>query len=353
MEHITIKDVARQLNVSISTVSRAFNDKYDIRKETREEILRVAHQMGYRPNPIARKLIQQKTFTIGVIVPEFVNSYFPEVIIGIQEVLIEKGYQVLVMQSNECYTTELNNIQTLEDNRVDGMIISLSREAHNNDYYLRMLEKGYPVVFFNRVDEAIPASKVVFDDYKWAYFATEHLIRQGFRKIYHLSGYQHLSLSRNRIRGFRKALDKFAIPYTQDYIIETGFFMEEGQAVMEKLIADNNIPEAIFCANDPTAIGAMKAIKRAGLRIPEDIALVGFSESKMAEVVEPPLSSVSQPTFEIGKTAAELLLRQIAIDGFAAPRTVVLAGKLNVRASSINPKAKLGLTIPEKPSPDR
>ena len=334
MKHVTIKDVAQQLNVSISTVSRAFNDKYDIRKETRTEILRVAREMGYRPNPIARKLIQQKTFNIGVVVPEFVNSYFPEVIIGIQEILIEQGYQVLVMQSGECYTTELKNIKALEDNMVDGMIISLSSEIHNNDYYLDMLERGYPVVFFNRVDENIPASRVVFDDYKWAYFATEHLVKQGYRKIFHLSGYQHLSLSRNRIQGYRKALNKFRIPFTSEYIIETGFFMEEGQAVMEKLLADRNLPEAIFAANDPTAIGAMKAIKKAGMRIPEDIALVGFTESRMAEIVDPALTSVSQPTFEIGRTAAELLLKQISSDGFAAPKTVVLNGKLNVRESS-------------------
>ena len=334
MKHITIKDVARQLNVSVSTVSRAFNDKYDIRKETRAKILRVADEMGYRPNPIARKLIQQKTLNVGVVVPEFINSYFPEVIIGIQEVLLARGYQVLVMQSNECYTTELKNIKTLEDSMVDGIIISLSSEVHNNDYYIRMIEKGYPIVFFNRVDEDIPASQVIFDDYKWAYFATEHLIKQGYRKIYHFSGYQHLSLSRNRIKGYCKAMDKFSIPYTSDYIIETGFFMEEGQTVMEKLLAKGNIPDAIFATNDPTAIGAMKAIKKAGMKIPDDIALVGFSESKMAEVVDPPLTSVSQPTFEIGRTAAELLLRQIEADGFATPKTVVLNGKLNVRGSS-------------------
>lgn len=334
MKHVTIKDVARQLNVSISTVSRAFNDKYDIRQETRQRILRVAQEMGYRPNPIARKLIQQKTFNVGVVVPEFVNSYFPEVIIGIQEVLIEKGYQVLVMQSGECYTTELKNVKTLEENMVDGMIISLCREVHNNDHYLPMLEKGYPLVFFNRVDEKIPASKVIFDDFKWSYFATEHLVKQGYRKIFHFSGYQHLNLSQNRIRGFRKALDKFRIPYSDAHIIETGFFMEEGQRVMERLIAEGNLPEAIFAANDPTAIGAMKAIKQAGLRIPADIALVGFSESQLAEVVEPALTSVIQPTFEIGKTAANLLLRQIQADGFAPAETVVLDGQLNVRASS-------------------
>ena len=217
---------------------------------------------------------------------------------------------------------------------VDGMIISLSSEAHNNDYYVRMIEKGYPIVFFNRVDENIPASSVIFDDYKWAYFATEHLIKQGCRKIYHFSGYQHLSLSRNRIKGYRKAMDKFCIPYTDDYIIETGFFIEEGQKAMEKLLVEGDVPDAIFATNDPTAIGAMKAIKKAGMKIPDDIALVGFSESKMAEVVDPPLTSVSQPTFEIGRTAAELLLRQINSEGFAAPQTVTLDGKLNVRESS-------------------
>lgn len=335
MKHITIKDVARKLGVSISTVSRAFNDKYDIRKETRTKILRVAHEMGYRPNPIARKLIQQKTFNVGVVVPEFVNSYFPEVIIGIQEVLLAQGYQVLVMQSSECYTTELKNIQTLEDDMVDGMIISLSSEAHNSDYYIQMVEKGYPVVFFNRVDEGIPASKVVFDDYKWAYFITEHLIKQGYKKIYHLSGYQHLSLTQNRIKGYQKAMDKFALPYTKDHIIETGFQIEEGQAVMEKLLVEGNLPDAIFATNDPVAIGAMKAIKKAGLKIPENVALAGFSESRMADIVDPPLTSVSQPTFEMGRTAAKLLLKQIDTDGFAAPETVVLNGKINTRASSI------------------
>lgn len=335
MKRVTIKDVARKLNVAVSTVSRAFNDKYDIRQDTKSRILEVAAEMGYHPNPIAKQLVQQKTCTIGVVVPEFVNSYFPEVIIGIQDVFVKKGYKVLVMQSNECHTTELENVKTLEDYMVDGLIISLSRESHNNEYYIRMLEKGYPIVFFNRVDETISASMVLFDDFKWAYFATEHLIKQGYRKIYHLSGYQHLSLSQNRIRGYRKAMDKFKIPYDANYIIETGFFMEEGQSVMQKLIEAGNIPEAIFATNDPVAIGAMKAIKKAGLNIPNDIAVASFSESKMAEIVDPPLTSVSQPTFTIGKTAAELLMKQIDADGFAPPETIVLDGKLNIRASSI------------------
>jgi LacI family transcriptional regulator len=335
MKRTTIKDVARKLNVAVSTVSRAFNDKYDIRKETRDLILKTAHEMGYHPNPIAQKLIQRKTFTVGVVVPEFVNSYFPEVIIGIQDVLVKKGYQVLVMQSNECHTTELENVKTLENNMVDGLIISLSRETLNNEYYIRMLEKGYPIVFFNRIDDQIPASRVLFDDYKWAYFATEHLIKQGYKRIYHLSGFKHLSLSRNRIMGYQKAMNKFKIPFQKSQIIETGFYMEDGQSVMRSLLDRGELPEAIFASTDPAAIGAMRVIKKAGLRIPQDIAVVGFSESRMAEVVDPPLTSVSQPTFEMGKAAAELLLKQIAADGFASVQTIVLNGKLNIRESSV------------------
>ena len=339
MKHTTIKDIARKLNISVSTVSRAFNDKYDIRKETRDRILKTANDMGYRPNPIAKKLIQQKTYNIGVVVPEFINSFFPEVIIGMQDILLKEGYQVLIMQSNESHLTELQNVKTLEDNMVDGLIISLSRETKNDDYYIKMLESGYPMVFFNRVNDDIPASKVVFDDYKWSYFATEHLIKQGCKKIFHLAGFKHLSLAKNRIKGYKKAMDKFNLPYTEDYIIETGFFIKEGETQMQKLLDKGDVPDGIFATNDPTAIGAMKILKKAGLKIPEDIAVVGFSESRLAENVEPPLTSVCQPTFEMGKIAANLLLKQIEANGYARTETIVLDGELKIRASSMRVKS--------------
>ena len=198
MIHVTIKDVARELGVSVSTVSRAFNDKYDINKETKAHILAKAKEMGYHPNPIARKLIQQKTMNIGVVVPEFVNSFFPEVIIGIQEVLIPKNYQVMVMQSNECSETEIENVKTLENNMVDGLIISLSKESKNFEFYKELVASGMPIVFFNRTNKNIPASRIVFDDFKWSLFATEHLIYEGYKKIYHLSGHNSLDISGER-----------------------------------------------------------------------------------------------------------------------------------------------------------
>ncbi|MBL7969833.1 MAG: LacI family DNA-binding transcriptional regulator [Prolixibacteraceae bacterium] len=338
MKHITIKDVAKRLNCSVSTVSRAFNDKYDIRKDTRELILATAKEMGYSPNPIAKSLLKQCSNQIGVVVPEFINSFFPEVIIGIQEVFLKKGYQVLIMQSGESHVTELENVKTLENNMVDGMIVSLSLETKNVDYYKELIKQGFPLVFFNRVSNELDTSKVLIDDYKWAFFANEHLIYQGFKKIFHFAGPSGLMFSQNRKNGFIDAHRKHKLPFTESHIIETGLMIWDGERVMEKLIHENNVPEAIFAVNDPTAIGAMKMLKKHGYKIPGDVALVGFTESKLAELIDPPLTSVAQPTKEIGRTAAQLLLEQIESKGIFVPQTVVLNGRLNVRESSMKLK---------------
>ena len=338
MKHITIKDVARRLKCSVSTVSRAFNDKYDIRQDTRDLILATAKEMGYSPNPIAKSLLKQCSNQIGVVVPEFINSFFPEVIIGIQEVFLKKGYQVLIMQSGESQTAELENVKTLEKNMVDGMIISLSLETKNVDYYRHLIETGFPLVLFNRVSNELVTSKVVIDDYKWAFFATEHLIYQGYKKIFHFGGPAGMMFTQNRRNGFIDAHRKHKLPIDENSIPEAGLLMSDGERVMEKLISFNNIPEAIFAVNDPTAIGAMKVLKKHGFKIPDDVALVGFTESKLAPLIDPPLTSVAQPTHEIGVTAARLLLEQIESKGIFVPQTVVLNGRLNVRESSMKLK---------------
>lgn len=338
MKHVTIKDVAKKLNCSVSTISRAFNDKYDIRKETRDHILETAKEMGYSPNPMAKSLLKQCSNQIGVVVPEFVNAFFPEVIIGIQEVFIKKGYQVLIMQSGESHITELENVKTLENNMVDGMIISLSLETKNVDYYKKLIQQGFPLVFFNRVSNELETSKVLIDDYKWAFFATEHLIYQGFKKIFHFAGPSGLMFTNNRKNGFIDAHRKHKLPFDEGSIIETGLMINDGERVMEKLINEKNIPEAIFAVNDPAAIGAMKMLKKYGFKIPEDVALVGFTESKLAPLIDPPLTSVAQPTKEIGRTAAKLLLEQIETKGIFVPQTIILNGRLNVRESSMKLK---------------
>ncbi|TAM96738.1 MAG: LacI family transcriptional regulator [Chitinophagaceae bacterium] len=338
MRYITIKDIAHSLNVSVATVSKAFNDRYDIRKETKEMILQKAKELGYKPNPIAKKLLQKHSFNIGVIVPEFIHSFFPEVIIGVQEVFYEKGYQVIIMQSNENAELELANIISLENNMVEGLLISLSKETMNIDYLEHLIKDKFPVVLFNRVNSGLSSPKVLFNDYKWSLFATEHLIEQGYQKIVHLTGHTHLTLVKERIRGFKRAMEKYRCPCEDRQIIETSFSIEGGERAMEALIQQDNIPDAVFATNDLIAIGAMRVSKKHGLKIPKDIGFVGFSNSKMAEVVEPSLTSVDQPTYEMGRTAAMLLLEELTSTGNINPKTIILDGKLVVRESSLNKK---------------
>lgn len=335
MKHVTIKDVAKAMHCSISTVSRAFNDKYDIHPDTRNKILEAAHSMGYTPNPIARKLTQQRTYNIGIVVPEFINPFFSEVIIGIQNVFLNKDYQILIMQSNEDSETELKNLKTLENNFVDGIILSLSKKSENTEYLHKLIEKGFPIVLFNRINDSLPISKVIFDDYKWAFFATEHLINQGCKRIIHLAGPMIHSFASNRARGFKDAHRKHGINISNEQIIETGLLMEDGQRIVEQLIKTESLPDGIFAVNDPTAFGAMKALKKNGLKIPDEVAIVGFTETPMATLVEPPLTSILQPTYQIGEVASDLLLKQIESKTFSIPETIILSGKLNVRESSV------------------
>lgn len=334
MKHVTIKDVAKKLNVSISSVSRAFNDKYDIKKETKELILKTAKAMGYYPNPIAKKLSQKKSFNIGVVVPEFINEYYSEIIIAIQGLLIKKGYQVLIMQSDENPEQELINVNTLMMNMVDGLIIAPTLEEENMDFYLNKYNGGYPIVFLGRVSENLNASKVLFNNKKWSFFATEHLINQGYQKIYHLSGYKRSNVSNDRIRGFKRAVEKHKIPPQHTKVIETGFFAKEGVKAIDNLVLNNDLPDAFFCENDLVALGAIKRLNVHGIKVPDDVAIVGFTETRMAKFMMPKLSSVKQPTYKIGKKAAELLLKRLKNEN-APTETVILNGKLNIRASSI------------------
>ena len=337
MKPVTIKDVAKKLNVSISSVSRAFNDKYDIKKETRERILKVANEMGYHPNPIAQKLAQNKSFNVGVVVPEFVNEYYAEVIIGIQQVLLPKGYQVLIMQSDENSEQELKNVKTLIHNFVDGLIICPAVLSENKNFYMEEINKGYPIVFLNRVRHDLPVNKVLFDNFKWSFFATEHMIEQGYERIYNLSGNNNLAITIDRVKGFKKALEKHHFPKGNYKIIETGLLPEDGIAIVEKLIEKDDLPDAFVCVNDLVALGVINYLEQKNIKVPEDIGVIGFTETKMATFMHPKLSSVKQPTFEMGKSAAEILLKLINNEK-VSEQTVVLNGSLNIRQSSLKQK---------------
>ncbi len=337
MKSITIKDVAEKLGVSISSVSRAFNSSNKIKKETRDRILETAEKMGYYPNPIAQKLTQKKTYNIGVIVPEFLNEYYSDVIRGIQDVLTPIGYQTLIMQSENNVERELKNVKTLIQNRMDGLVICPSAISKNSEYYLAKIKEGYPIVFLNRIEEAFPAKKVLFNNIKWSFFATEHLIYQGYKKIYHLSGNKDLGITKDRTKGFIQAVKKHGFSQDDYKVIETGIVPEDAMRQVQQLIDDNDMPEAFFCVNDIVAISVISVLKQNGIEVPLDVGIVGFTEMKISHLISPKLSSVKQPSYEMGKSSANLLIKLIRNE-FIPDETIVLNGLLNIRESSAKRK---------------
>lgn len=333
--HITIKDIAKALGISTSTVSRALSDAWDVKRETREQVLAMAKKLNYHPNLNAKNLQNKRTGTIGIIIPEFVSSFFPNVVMGIQEVLYEENYHMFITQSNETREQELDNLRLLREHMVEGIIISTTNEGGNEDAYKELIDSGMPLVFFNRCPKTLAAPKVLIDDCLMAEKAVEHLIATGRRNIIHLVGPVNLEVSAMRAQGFANTLRRHGLD-PEGRSIPAGIFIKDGQAAMERLFDEGvELPDAIFCFNDPVAIGAMKALKNRGIRIPDDIAIVGFSEGSMATVVEPQLTTVLQPMKEMGREAARLLLQQLKATRRQSPRTVCLDATLNIRESSL------------------
>ena len=335
-KNITIKDIASVLSISKSTVSRALADKDDIRPETKKAVLEMAAKMHYKPNLYAKNLTKQRSKTIGVVVPEFTNSFFPKIIIQIQQYFEEKGFNVLITQSNESAEIEQKNLTLLENNMVEGIILSQARCEVNKKLYQTIIESGTPIVFINRTPKLINADSVTINDYKMSFLAVEKLIlnKKKRNKIMHLRGPKSVNLSELRCKGYRDVLEKYKIDIDESLIIEFNeFSITEGYNALVKCIDSNIIPDAIFAFNDLLAIGAMRALQDRGYRIPEDVAIMGFSESDSALICNPQLSSVEQPHNLMGLTAAKTLLNRI--DNPNAPiETIVLHAKINLRGST-------------------
>jgi LacI family transcriptional regulator len=341
---ITIKDIARELGISPSTVSRALKDHPDISKETKKAVNELAEKLNYEPNIVALNLRKQKTKTIGVVIPELVHFFFSTVISGIEDVAYNAGYNVILAQSNESLQREKTDLKALYNSRVDGMLISISRETTQFDHIESILAKGVPIVFYDRMYPNEAASKVIVDDYIGSKEAVNHLIEQGCKKIAHLESAPNSSIAQERLRGHKDALAEHKLPFPDNYLeLCPSGTIEDGFKAMTNLLALKDRPDGIFANNDVLAMGAIQAIKKAGLRIPEDIAIVGFSNWLYSSMIEPALSSVDQPGFLMGQEAAKLLLRQIELsdkdeDVIIVPETKVLQTKLIVRESSLRRK---------------
>ncbi|MDR2949497.1 MAG: LacI family transcriptional regulator [Prevotella sp.] len=329
----TIKDIAKVLDLSIATVSRALTGSTEISEKTKQKVLKKARELHYKPNIHARNLLKKKNNMIGVVVPEFVTFFFPEIIIGIQEVMNKAGYQVLICQSNESSQQERKNVEMLENSMIEGLIISVTKESHNIDLYQRLLDEQLPIVFINRVlPDLKGVSQVIIDDHKWAYAAVEHLIKCGYTCIAHLAGNEHLQVTQRRLQGYLDAHRDYNIPVKENLIMYVGIQQDRAQVGVKYLLSLKEKIDAIFAVNDPVAIGSILELKRRGLRVPEDVAVVGFSESPIGRIME--LTSVSQPTLQMGHAAAELLIKKIS--NYNTPSEIrILEAELNIRTTSI------------------
>jgi len=334
LNQVTIKDIARLLGMSPSSVSRALHDHPDISPATKEKVLALAKKLDYQPNSIARSLKIRKTRTIGVLVPTIRHDFFASVISGIEEVAYQAGYSIFVSQSNENYEREMLNVQALLSNRVDGLLVSISQTTKSSENFRAILKKGIPLVFFDRAFEDLPANRVIVDDYDGAYRAVDYLISRGYKKIAHLAGPSYLSISRERYSGYRTALKDHNIRFRANYVVSGGLEEKDGIEGMTRLFDLGEKPDAIFAVNDPVAIGAFIKIREKGLKIPDDIALVGFSNNPITSLIEPPMTTVEQPSHKLGQTAATLLLEQIENDSDGETKTIVLKTKLIVRGST-------------------
>jgi LacI family transcriptional regulator len=335
--NVTIKDIAKELGVSPSTVSRALKDHPDISQETKNQINDLAKKLNYQPNTVALSLRQSKTNTIGVIIPEIAHFFFSAVISGIEDIAHDAGYHVIITQSNESFEREVMNTKALFNSRVDGILMSVSRETENYDHLQSLLDYDIPLVFFDRIIDSLNACKVIVNDEQGAYEATTHLIEQGCYRIAHLAGPQNLAISKNRLNGYKAALadNRYMIDDNLIKVCGLGTF-EEAESITNEILEYRFPPDAIFANNDVAAYGAMMAIRKKKLRIPEDIAIVGFSNWRFSSLIQPALSSVTQPGFKMGQEATRLLMKQInkADDEESITETISLKTNLVVRESS-------------------
>ncbi len=335
MTQSTIKDIARELGISPSTVSRALSDHPDISINTKKKVREWAEKLSYQPNSMAQNLKKKSSNIIGVIVPQVKHFFFAAIMGGITDIAYDAGYTVMICQSNENMQREIINTNALISHRVAGLLISVSQYTTNYEHFIQVQQRGIPIVFFDRTCEEMKASRVVVNDYGGAFSAVQYLIKCGYKRIAHLAGPEHLAISKHRFDGYCDALKAGHITFDKRLVVFGGLNEEDGVTGYNSLLEQADAPEAIFCVTDPVAIGAFSRIREDGFKIPDDIALVGFSDNPTVSLIDPPLTTVRQPAYDIGKTAAALLLEQIHLKSKKfSSKTITLETELIIRKST-------------------
>lgn len=338
---ITIYDIAKGLGVSPTTVSRALNDHPAVNKKTKQRIYETAAEMGYRSNLFASNLRKQRTNTIGVIVPILNSNFQSAVMAGMEKVANEAGYNLIISQSLGTAEKEIANAKTMFNSRVDGLLVSLAHDTENIDHFEPFFKKGIPVLFYDRVAEHKQSTSVVIDNVQAAYKATTHLIEQGCKRIVHISGNLKINVYANRLKGYKYALIDHNLPFDESLVFNSDLTEEGGVKAAEQILNMRPRPDGIFVSNDFCAVNCMKALKQAGGRIPEDIAIVGFNNDPITRVVEPALSTVNYPGYEMGEVAVRCLINYLdAVSDISLTNTVTIRSELIVRESSLRKPEK-------------
>lgn len=337
----TIYDIASRLNVSIATVSRALKNDPVVSKKTKKKIFDVAEELNYRSNHFARNLRNSKTQTIGVIVPRLNSSFMSSVIAGIENVANKEDYNLIISQSSEDAKKEIVSAKTMFNSRVDGLLVSLAYNTENLDHFSIFHKKKIPVIFFDRVMDQEHYTNIVIQNKKAAYEATTHLIKQGCKNIVHITAIPKQNVYKDRLDGYRNALADNKIKFKDSNIIVGNLSMEAGADAMEVIIKMKPLPEGVFVANDNCAVGCMLALRQAGIRIPEDIAFVGFNNDPVSKVIEPNLTTINYSGIEMGEIAAGNLINHLKGNNVMnATSTIILRSEIIIRASSLKKKVE-------------
>ena len=312
LEKVTIIDIAKELNITAATVSRALNDHPAISDETKQRVAEVAQRLNYKTNKIASSLRSGKSHAIGVLIPSAEIKFFGSVVHGIEQMANLHGYNVLIYQTNESRDYEVKGIETFLSARVDGILVSIAKETTDYSHFIEMKTRGMPIVFFDRAIDDLGISSVTINDYKGAFMATDHLIKQGYKKIAHIAGPQHIKLFNDRLKGYMGALQANKIMVDADLIYMGDVSIEAGKRAIKYFFEKENKPDAAFTVEDFTALGALKELKDKNIKTPEEFGLIGFANELFGEHITPSLSTIDQQTVLMGKESFKLLLNMIS-----------------------------------------
>ena len=313
--NITLADIAKKLNTTSATVSRALSNHPGISIKTKKRVLQAAEKLQYRRNTVASALRSGQTGIIGVIIPSAEINFFGSVIHGIEAMANQNGYNVLIYQSNESWEHEQKGIETFLNARVDGILVSMAKEKNDYTHFLNAKRAKMPIVFFDRANDDLEIDSVLIDDHKGGYIATMHLIEQGYIRIAHITGPQHLKIFKARLEGYKAALKKNGIKFDPQLVYNGDVSIEAGRDAIQYFLKLSNPPDAVFAVEDFTALGAIKELKHNQIAIPEDFGIIGFANEGFGEHISPSLSTIDQQTVNMGKEAFQLMLKMIEEKG--------------------------------------